>query len=337
MNRILVLGLLVGFFSCGEKKSEVVRNVNSGAALGTSYNLIYLTENEPLDLQKEIDSVFKVINKSLSTYIPDSDISRINQGDSTVVVDAMFRQVYELSKEAYLATDGYFDPTVGLLVNAWGFGPEEQIEMDSAQVQILMSKVGFDNITLTSENRIRKSKPNMYLDFNAIAKGYSIDRLAVLMDSKGIENYLLEVGGELVAKGVNQVKQKEWVVGIDDPQVENGRQLKLTIRLKNQALASSGNYRHFRVDEATGKKYVHTIDPITGFTKNANTLATTIIAENCALADAYATAFMAMDLDDALKLLAKLPKLDAYIIYVDENGETQEFMSPGFEKIVASN
>lgn len=210
------------------------------------------------------------------------------------------------------------------------------MEMDSAQVLALKSRVGFDMVSLTPDGRIKMERPGMYLDFNAIAKGYAIDRLAKLMDSHYIDDYLLEVGGELVAKGENRIKHKLWVVGIDDPEIEDGRELKATIKLKDRALASSGNYRHFRVDEKTGTKYVHTIDPITGFTKNARTLGATIVADNCATADAYATAFMAMDLDEALILLAEEHQLDAYLIYIDAKDEVEEFMTPGFEELLVA-
>lgn len=328
---LLLFGLVL--VSCTPEVPEIVKNQNVGAALGTSYSLIYLSDR-PLDFQKEIDSVFSVINRSLSTYIPDSDISKINRGDSTLVVDRMFRDVFELSKTVYAKTDGYFDPTVGVLVDAWGFGPGEQMELDSTGVDSLLGYVGFDKVQLTDENTISKTNPHIHFDFNAVAKGYAIDRLALLMERKNIQDYLLEVGGELVANGINRLKEKPWVVGIDDPQMGETRALKIKIYLKDRALASSGNYRKFRVDSLTGKKYVHTIDPKTGYTKNANTLGVTVLADSCGKADAYATAFMAMDLDEALKLLTAQRELDAYILYLDEKGETQEFMTEGFRSLI---
>ena len=310
-----------------------LKNVSTGKALGTTYSVIYFSNREQ-HFEKEIDSVFEAVNRSLSTYIPDSDISKINNGDTSIEVDHMFQEVFSLSKEIYKATDGYFDPTVGVLVNAWGFGPERKIEMDSAKIDSLLNYVGFEKVSLTKNGRIKKTQPNMYFDFNAIAKGYAIDRLAVMLDNKGIENYLIEVGGELVAKGRNEIKEKPWVVGIDDPEITNGRELKLLINLNDRALASSGNYRKFRIDERTGTKYVHTIDPKTGYTKNSNTLGVTVLANNSATADAYATAFMAMDLEKAFNVISKDRTLEAYIIYLDEFGNTQEFLTTGFEELV---
>lgn len=332
MKCTYLLATVLVFFSCS-RTPEIIRNQSVGSALGTSYSLIYLSDR-PLDLQREIDSVFTAVNRSLSTYIPTSDISKINRGDSTLMVDAMFRDVFRLSKEIHKNTDGYFDPTVGVLVDAWGFGPGKQMVLDSTRVDSLLDYVGFDKIRLTDNNTIKKANPDIHLDFNAIAKGYAIDRLARLMDAKGVQDYLLEVGGEVVAKGTNRIKKKRWVVGIDDPQMGEIRELKILIYLKDRALASSGNYRKFRMDSITGKKYVHTVDPKTGFTKNANTLGATVLADTCAKADAYATAFMAMDLHDALQLLTAQREIDAYIVYLDEQGETREFMTEGFKALV---
>lgn len=330
---LLVFCFFLGFTSCIEARPKIIQNQNSGGALGTSYSIIYQSEKE-LDYQVEIDSLFAAVNRSLSTYIPDSDISKINDGDSTVIVDHMFKEVFELSKEIYQQTGGYFDPTVGVLVNAWGFGPGEQLKMDSTGVDSLRNYVGFDKVRLTVGNTIKKSDPAIRFDFNAIAKGYAIDRLAVLMDTMGINDYLLEVGGEVVAKGENRIKRKPWATGIEDPQITKGRGLKIVINLKNRALASSGNYRKFRIDSVTGKKYVHTVDPKTGFTKNSKTLGTNVLANTCAVADAYATAFMVMDLDMVKNLLDSHKELEAYIIYLDEAGNTKEFMTDGFKKLV---
>jgi len=334
MNRGGVLLVWIALlFSCTPKTSELVENRNAGGALGTSYSIVYLSHG-PMNFQTQIDSVFAAVNRSLSTYLPDSDISKINKGDTTIVVDKMFQEVFELSKEVHRRTDGYFDPTVGILVNAWGFGPGAPMTMDSTTVDSLRAFVGWEKVALTETGRIKKANPHIYIDFNAIAKGYAIDRLAVFLDDMEIADYLIEVGGELVGKGENRIKGKPWVVGIDDPQIEEGRRLKILMQLKDRALASSGNYRKFRVDSLTGKKYVHTIDPKSGFTKNGSTLGTTVLADNCGEADAYATAFMAMELEDAMDILNTQKELDAYIVYLNEAGEAQEFMTEGFKDVV---
>jgi thiamine biosynthesis lipoprotein len=324
--------LLLGVFSllllasCG---SGYHKDFVAGDALGTTYNITYITE-DPLELQNQFDSVFRAVNRSMSTYLPDSDISRINRGDSTIVIDTMFREVMGISRAVFENTQGYFDPTVGILVNAWGFGPGPQMIMDSSKVDSLLTFVGFDKITLSPDHTIKKQHSGITLDFNAVAKGYTIDRLAAVLDQHNVQHYLIELGGELVAKGINLSKEQPWVVGIDDPQAEGTRALKLKIQLKDRALASSGNYRKFRVDTLNGRRYVHTIDPITGFTKNSNVLSASVIANSCAVADAYATAFMAMDLDESIKLLVQQKELEAYIIYLDEGGRTADFMTTGF-------
>ncbi|UJH68162.1 FAD:protein FMN transferase [Allomuricauda sp. SCSIO 65647] len=331
IRTFLFLTVLIVSMSCGP--DERVKNQNLGQALGTTYAITYIAD-EQLDYQSEIDSVFAVVNQSMSTYIPTSDISKINNGDSTVTVDAMFKEVFQISKEIYQSTDGYFDPTVGILVDAWGFGPGEQLNLDSAKVDSLLRFVGWEKVQLNPDNTITKRYANIRFDFNAIAKGYAIDRLGSLLDQKKIDNYLVEVGGELLAKGTNKISGKRWTVGIDDPQVEGGRRLKRIIFLKDRAMASSGNYRKFRIDSVTGEKFVHTIDPKTGFTKNAKVLATSVIADDCATADGYATAFMAMDLERSKNILKEQPVLEAYIIYLDDEGETKEYMTSGFEKLV---
>ncbi|MCL5247109.1 FAD:protein FMN transferase [Cellulophaga sp. 20_2_10] len=335
--RIPFFAFVIVFFavvSC--KNSEgpsIIENRNNGAALGTSYSIIYFSSKK-VDYQEEIDSVFKVINKSMSTYIPTSDISKINKGDSILQVDHMFKDVFNLSKEINIKTDGYFDPTVGVLVNAWGFGPGEQIKLDSSKVDSLLEYVGFGKVELTNAGTIKKTKPSIFFDFNAIAKGYSIDRLGVMLEQKGITNYLVEVGGEIYAKGENLSKRKKWVVGINDPLIEDRTQYKDAVELKDVAMASSGNYRHFRVDPVTKEKYVHTLDPKTGYTKNAKVLAATIITDNCAKADGYATSFMAMDLEDSKKIIENDSSLEAYIVYLDANGEAKDYITDGFKKLI---
>ncbi|WP_435313720.1 FAD:protein FMN transferase [Cellulophaga fucicola] len=335
--RMPFLAFVLVFFtvvSCkNNEDSGIVENRNNGPALGTSYSIIYFS-NKKVDYQEEIDSVFKVINRSMSTYIPTSDISKINKGDSTLQVDHMFKDVFNLSKEINVKTDGYFDPTVGTLVNAWGFGPGEQIELDSSKVDSLLEYVGFGKVELTNAGTIKKTKPSIFFDFNAIAKGYSIDRLAAMLEKKGITDYLVEVGGEIYAKGENLSKHKKWVVGINDPLIEDRTQYKDAVELKDVAMASSGNYRHFRVDPITKEKYVHTLDPKTGYTKNAKVLAATIITDNCAKADGYATSFMAMDLEDSKKVIENDSSLEAYIVYLDANGEAKDYITDGFKKLI---
>ncbi len=328
---LILFGILISGNSC--KKNVYFENRNSGSALGTSYSIIFY-DTELRDYSKEIDSLFVAMNKSMSTYKDDSDISKINRGDSTLVIDHMFEEVFELSKRMNKQTNGNFDPTVGVLVNAWGFGQGKQIDLDSTKVDSLLEFVGFNKVRLESDKTIHKNNLDILFDFNAVAKGYTVDRLGVLLDQKGIKNYLIEVGGELTTKGINKVKNKDFVVGIDNPRASDRSVPISKINLKNKSMASSGNYRHYRVDEKTGKRYVHTIDPITGFSKNSNVLAVSVLADSCAEADAFATSFMVMDLDESMELLSRVTNIDAYFIYVGVNGETRFFSTDGFSKVM---
>ena len=328
---IFLLWALVAV-GCADK-GPLREQVYQGGALGTSYAIKVFTA-DTTDLQPQIDSVFKVVNQSLSTYLPGSDISRINDGDTSVVVDAMFAEVFKASLEIHRQTDGYFDPTVGVLVDAWGFGPGAAQEMDSTRVDSLLHYVGLKKVQLTPDSRIVMKTPGIRLDFNAIAKGYAVDRLGLMLEGRGVSDYLVEVGGELRTLGMNQLKKQPWVVGIDDPQVLDGRRIKQIITLSDRAMASSGNYRKFRVDSTTGKKFVHTIDPRTGFTRDSRILAVSVLAQTCMVADGYATAFMAMDLERSMEIFEANPNLEGYIVYLNDEGTAEEYMTPGFESLL---
>lgn len=314
-------------------QSEISTKSVSGMALGTTYNIKYFSDEE-LEVQPALDSIFEIINTSMSTYQPDSDISRINQGDTNVVVDEHFVNVFQASRKIYEESEGYFDPTVGNLVNAYGFGPEKQLEQpDEVYLDSLHQLVGFDKLHLTEDNKIIKETPGIYIDFNAIAKGYAIDVIAEYFDEKGTENYLIELGGELVAKGRNMQKDADWLVAIDDPEQEVGkRTFQGILALQNRAMATSGNYRKFSLD-STGNTFVHTINPLTGRAEKNDLLSASVLAENCTLADGYASAFMAMGYEKAVSLVEKLDNVDAYLIFVN-NGEPEVYTTEGFEKVL---
>lgn len=331
--RVLVIVILSGFlFSCNSGPAE--RSV-AGEALGTSYHIKYYSE-ENIPIEKALDSIFERVNQSMSTYRQGSDISRINRGDSLVEVDTLFRKVFELSEKVYKESGGYFDPTVGNLVNFYGFGPERGTTViDTAKVDSLMQYVGLNKIDLTSEGLVKSTAPTVYLDFNAIAKGYTVDLIGHYLESQKVENYLVELGGELLAKGENLEKNGAWTVGIDDPEQQEGeRTLTAAVKLKDRAMATSGNYRKNRVDPETGKMYVHTVDPLTGYAQKSDVLSASVLAENCALADAYATAFMAMGLERSKGLLAKLENVDAFLIYAKEDGSMGKFATQGFQEVL---
>jgi thiamine biosynthesis lipoprotein len=332
MKKISVLILLVFLsFSCNNDVSQVY--TEAGKALGTTYQIKYFS-SENFNTEKALDSIFEVINTSMSTYQDNSDISRINSGAENVKVDVHFQNVFNYSKQVFNESKGYFDPTVGSLVNAYGFGPDKPLnEPDGAVLDSIKQLVGFEKVRLTGNNTIQKENPNIYLDFNAIAKGYTIDVIAEYLDSKNVENYLIELGGELVAKGKNLERESSWNVAIDNPQQTDAeRTLQTVLALKNRAMATSGNYRKFRIDSITGNRYVHTINPLTGKAEKSNLLSASVLAKNCTLADGYATAFMALGYEKSLEMLEKLDNVDVYFIYVDKQESIRVFTSEGFEK-----
>jgi FAD:protein FMN transferase len=295
----------------------------SGQTMGTTYSLTYLTESGK-NLQSSVDSLLVVFNNSLSTYIPDSEISQFNRADSLLFKLPYLPQVLNASKKVFQNTNGAFDPTIGPLVNVWGFGPGGPELKDSTDISLLLDAVGFDKIQF-DEKLVRKTKPGMYLDFSAIAKGQGVDVIADFLNKKGIENYLVEIGGELVAKGVNE-KGELWKVGINRPdESANASDLYSIIALENRGMATSGNYRNYYVRDSV--KISHTINPATGYPVNHSLLSATVLAKDCMTADAYATAMMVMGLDRAIQLDSTLSEIEVFLIYDDGKGGYATFAS----------
>lgn len=328
---VFVLAL---FFSCGNETQQI--QVLQGDAFGTTYSIQYFSETA-LEAEKGIDSIIYLVNKSVSTYLPKSDISRINQGDTAVVTDAIFKEVFRISETVYTNSKGYFDPTIGVLRNAYGFGDEKPLShIDSITLDSLRKFVGFRKVNILSNGTVRKDHPEIYFDFNAVAKGYGIDLIGRYLESKGVKHYLIELGGELLAKGKNLGKNSPWLAGIEsiDSELEN-RTASAIIKLEDRAMAASGNYRKFRIDPESGQKYVHTINPLTGKAQQGDITSATVIASNCALADAYATTFMAMGLQRSKELLPSLDQVEAYLTYVDVDNNPKVFITEGFQKLIA--
>lgn len=293
-----------------------------GLVFGTSYSIIYYDTST--DYQKEIESLFDQVNQSTSTYIPSSDISRINNGEQNIKVDAYFKEVFQKSARIYKETDGYFDPTVGNLVNAWGFGPKKALkQLDAKKVDSLMRYVGFEKVQLNGDI-VEKASPQIQFDFNAVGKGYGVDVIGRFLESKGIQNYLIEIGGEVRCRGIKPAG-KQWAVMLDSPNTDGSRTAYDVLPLTDASMASSGNYRKFRVSE-NGEKYVHTINPKTGYAKESNLLAATVYGQfDCADVDAYATAFMAMGFEKTKEFLEQKKDLKVVLIYVNDQGVIDEY------------
>lgn len=318
-----LLGLIL-FTGC----SNASKNVKlSGPVFGTSYSVQYYSEKD-VNYQVQFDSLFAVINKSMSTYIPDSDISKLNRNESDSI-DNHFIAVFDNSKTIYKATEGAFDPTIGVLVNAWDFGPEKEIiGLDSLKIDSLMLSVGLDKVQRHG-SRIVKADANTFLDFNAIAKGYGVDVIADFLESQGVVDYLVEIGGEIRTGGMNKEKQSAWKVGVEMPHFDGTQSILKAIELHNQAMATSGTYRKFKTDEA-GNRYSHIIDTKTGYPSKTNLLSISVIADKCMTADAYATAFKAMGIDGVKQFLTQHPELQVFLIFENSNQELETMSLNGF-------
>ena len=322
------LCIILIYSSCNSNKLES----HNGNALGTFYSIKYERLNiDRSKVQDGIDSIFFEINNSLSTYISNSDISRINNGDTLLKVDKHFRKVYIKSKEIWEATNGYFDPTVGSIVNAYGFGPKKfNIKVDSSVIDSLMDGVGLDKLEMTTDHRVLKKTPHTYIDFNAIAKGYTVDCIYQYLVSLGSKNFLVEIGGEIRAKGINPVSKEKWKIGISFPQRGIKNKFIETYNISDHAIATSGNYNKFLIDSLTGKKFVHSINPKNGLALNSNILSVSVIAPSCIVADAFATALMVMPLDIGRKVVDQNINIEASW-FVSEDKELVQIKSSGWE------
>ena len=315
MKNFLLLSLLLVVFSC---KKEPKNTKLSGAIFGTSFSMIY---NSNTNYQKQIDSLFYVINKSMSTYQANSDISRVNRNESKEI-DLHFVNVYTASRRFYTQTDSVFDPTIGTVVNALGFGPEKKIErLDSLKIDSLMHYVGLHK-TYNVDKLLFKKYPETFIDFNAIAKGYAVDVVANYLESKEITDYLVEIGGEIRSKGMNIEKMSAWTVGIDKPNFEGSQSVLKAIELHESAMATSGTYRKFKVDEK-GNRYAHIVDAKTGYPSKSNILSVSVIAPNCMTADAFATSFQAMGIEKTKSFLTKHPELRVFLIFENTKNELE--------------
>ncbi len=309
--------------NCNQKSNKTIKI--AGNAQGTTWQITWLSENN-LNYKEAIDSILKRIDLSLSTYVPASIISAINKNDTGAIVDDYFIEVFNKSIEVSEKTKGLFDVTVAPIINVWGFGFSKKATVDSSMIDSLLDFVGYKMVRLEGKKLV-KEKAQTMLDFNAIAQGYTVDVLAAYLESKGIINYLVEVGGEVKAKGKKN-NEEYWTIGIDQPNENptDGRPLKAIVKLKDRALATSGNYRRFY--EENGKKYAHIIDPFTGYPAKNNLLSATVLADDCMTADAYATALMVMGLEKSKQFLSEHKELSLEVFFIyDENGDWKTYAS----------
>lgn len=318
----------------------------SGKTMGTTYNIVFKDlDGQVSRHQAAVDSILVAFNEEVSTYIPTSIISRVNQ-DTTLQIEIAqlsdagtlqvndFRANFDLAKRLYADTDGYMDATIMPLVNYWGFGYTEKRavgQVDSIHIDAMLQLVGMDKVSL-KDDIIYKSNPNITFDFSAFAKGYGVDLIGKYFESQDVVDYLVEIGGETLGRGLNKTAEP-WKVGINTPKADASiNDFQVIVQLDELAVATSGNYRIFYENEA-GDRYAHIINPRTGFSETSNLLSASVFAADCATADAYATAFMVMGLEAAMEKVEQEEGLEACLIYINEKEDLEVFFSSGMDDI----
>ena len=346
MKYLYILCAAVVAVACQQMSKENVYYIR-GEAQGTTYGITYIAQ-KPIE-KTAVDSILKVIDLSMSTYIDNSLIIKINKGEH-LPIDPHFEKVLSASMDIYSESEGIFDPSIGQLINAWGFGKKENhTPPTQKQIDSLLALTGMDKVHVATTPKgtfVEKDNPNIQLNFNAIAQGYTSDVIADYFLSKQITNFIVEVGGEIVIHGRNTLKGKSWTIGIDNPlqKPDEDREIVATVELTDCGLATSGNYRKLWTDSLTGQKYVHTINPKTGRPQPSNLLSATVIAPSAMLADGYATTLMALGgIEKAKDFLAQHKELKAVLLYSDEahKDKIQRYVTENFkvefEEAILSN
>lgn len=328
--KALVLALvIVGVVIIVRQQRTPPYQHNTGFVFGTVYNITYQSDK---NLQSEINAELKKVDNTLSTFNKNSIISRINRNEN-VEVTQMFIDVFTLAEQVSEQTDGAFDITVMPLVNVWGFGFKNNEQPTAAVIDSLRQLIGYKKVSIKGK-RLVKADKRIMIDCAAIAKGYGSDAIARLLKSRGVKNFMVEIGGEVVTCGINE-QRLPWRIGVTKPtddSLNTNQELHTVLNVTDKAMATSGNYRNFYYKN--GKKYAHTIDPKTGRPVQHNILSATVLADDCATADAYATSFMVLGLDKAKAVLSRHPELMAYFIYADSKGRNAVWYSPSMrEKI----
>lgn len=326
-NRILILMGFVVLVSCVKQPKKVVLQ---GLAQGSYYAITYF-DDEGRDFQREIDSIFHAIDLSVNLWVDSSVISKVNRNED-VALDKIFIDNFNLAQEAARLSDGYFDPTIAPIVAAWGFSYKNGDSITPQRIDSLRALVDYRKVRIDN-GKVVKDDPNITLDFNAIAQGYTSDLIAAFLDSKGIRNYLVDTGGEIMARG-GKPDGKPWIVGIEKPadNWDSERVVQTRVALRDKGLVTSGSTRKYI--ERNGKRYSHSIDPKTGYPVEHNVLSVTVLAENSAWADALASICMVMGMEKSLPLVESMDGVEAYYIFQNENGALEIFATEGFGECI---
>ncbi len=318
--------LIAGTILIVRQQQNTPYRTNRGFIFGTTYTITYQSDE---DYEKDIVAELQRVDATLSMFNPNSVIAKINSNKSMEAND-MFLEVYDMARRISVNTGGAFDATVAPLVNAWGFGFKGGRMPTPAQVDSIRQFVGYRKVSV-EHLQVKKADSRLMLDFSAIAKGYGVDAVARLLHAKGIGNFMVEIGGEISARGVS-ARRTPWRIGVANPaedSLADGNTYQAVLHLTNIAMATSGNYRNFYYKG--GRKYAHTIDPKTGNPVQHSLLSATVLAKSCAEADAYATAFMVLGVDGAKAVLEREKQLSAYLIYTDWEGKIAVWHSPALK------
>jgi FAD:protein FMN transferase len=325
---ILVTAIFI-VYKYRQSKTEFKLLKVEGATMGTTYHVSYFDSKER-NFKASIDSLLKVVNKSINTYDSTSEVSRFNKNKKGVAVTLPYLlPPLKVAKEVYRVSGGAFDPTVMPLVNIWGFGPGKRMKADSSQIDSIKAFVGFDKVEIR-EDSILKSDPHVQLDFGGIGQGYGADVITNFLKEKGITNMLVELGGEGMAVGKNLQSGKPWEIGILNPNSTYENQyFKAYVSLSDRSFTTSGNY--FNYHEEDGVKYSHTIDPHNGFPSRQAILSASVFSKDCTTADAWGTALMVLGHEEAIKLVKEHPEIDVLLMYSGKEGEIETYTSPGIQ------
>lgn len=324
--------LIVGTILIIRQQQSIPYQKNAGLIFGTTYNITYQNAD---DLQSEIEAELKKVDNQFSMFNSQSVVAKLNRGESPEL-NSEFCDIFNLARKVSDDTNGAFDITVAPLVNAWGFGFKHEQTPTKEQVDSLRQLIGYQYVSLNG-NKIVMQKQGMMLDFSAIAKGYGVDVIARLLEHHDIKNYMVEIGGEITTRGINP-QRVPWKIGVNKPNedaLNESHELQTILNVTDKSMATSGNYRNFYVKE--GKKYAHTIDPKTGYPVQHTLLSATVLADRCAIADAYATSFMVLGMDMSKQILERHKELMAYLIYTDTKGHLAVWYSPSLKDKIVNN
>ena len=322
---MMVLGLVV-LASCAKQPKKIVLQ---GLAQGSYYAVTYFDEQNR-NFQREIDSIFHAVDMSVNLWVDSSVICKVNRNEE-VALDSIFIDNFNIAQEAARLSDGYFDPTISPIVAAWGFSNKTGDSITPQLIDSLKQLVDYRKIRIES-GKVVKENPAITLDFNAIAQGYTTDLIAQFLESRGIKNYLVDTGGEIMARG-EKPDGNPWIVGIEKPAEnwDSDRILQTCIALRDKGLVTSGSTRKYV--ERNGKRYSHCIDPKTGYPVEHSVLSVTILAKNSVWADALASICMVMGMERSLPFIQSMDGVEAYYIFANEQNALETFATEGFAEL----